>query len=86
MLDLFLSSLFDPKFYFGIAVGAMFSPFWLIIYTWLKARIEAKAPGATIYINEAEALVKSAEAEVQPVLNVIQKNAQDQVNSLTQQK
>jgi hypothetical protein len=67
-----LSGLFDIHFYMGIVLGAMFTPFWIMLWNFFKKKLEAKVPMATPVIAEVEAAAKVVEAELAPVVAVVE--------------
>lgn len=74
IFNLMLGSVFSINTYIGIVLGALFTPLWVALWIFIKAKISTKAPSANIVVKEIEAGVTAVKAELDPLVDAAKKS------------
>lgn len=73
IFNLLFSSIFSINTYIGIVLGALFTPLWISIWRFAKAKLLAKFPGASIAFHQVEIAVSVVEQELTPAVESAKK-------------
>jgi hypothetical protein len=75
MMDIIFSvivnSFFDGHTYIGIALGALFAPFWVAIYNYLTGLLIKAEPSAAVVVNDVKIVTDDVVAVITPEVNAI---------------
>lgn len=71
-MKLLTMSVFDINTYVGIVLGALFTPFFVTLYNYVKAWIIKQLPVAEVAIEEVEDTVEKIQDRLDPIVDRIE--------------
>lgn len=77
IFNLLVSSLFSVQTYVGVVLGILFTPLWVSVWNFAKAKLTSKFPSASIVIKEVEIGVGVVKAELDPAVDAAKKALDD---------